>query len=125
MKFARLLSAGYVAIPLVLMAFASIEANAQYRGRSGSGAFRGQSSSFPVGRRPSPRATIIPNRSGGFDMYRPRGNSRYLGKAQGNKVFHPDGTSSIVIPSDTGGSRVYGPQGSQRVLPDRDPYTDE
>ena len=58
-------------------------------------------------------------------MYSPQGNSRYLGKSQGNKVFHPDGTSSIVVPDSTGGSTVYGPQGTQRIFPEKDSYTDE
>jgi len=94
-------------------------AHAQYRGRAGaSTGLRSRSGRAPAGRTPSPRATVIPNRSGGFDMYSPYGNSRYLGKSQGNKVFHPDGTSSVVIPDATGGSTVYGPQGTQRIFPE-------
>lgn len=126
MSFVKFLLVAATIINVLLVAFASIESHAQYRGRVGSSAaLRGRSGLPPVGRRPSPRATIIPNRSGGFDMYSPRGNSRYLGKAQGNKVFHPDGTSSTVIPDNTGGLTVYGPQGTHRVFPEKDSYTDE
>lgn len=100
--------------------------HAQYRGRAGaSSGFRGRSTLPRTGRTPSPRANVIPNRSGGFDMVGPRGNSRYLGKPQGNKVFHPDGTSSVVIPDAGGEATVYGPQGTHRIFREDFPYTDE
>ena len=121
MSFLKLLLVASVTINMVLLVFGSTESHAQYRGRVGSSsAIRGRSSLSAVGRHPSPRATIIPNRSGGFDMYSPQGNSRYLGKAQGNKVFHPDGTSSVVILDKSGGSTVYGPQGTHRVFPEEE-----
>jgi hypothetical protein len=118
--------AASAAITILLWSLAATSSHAQYRARAGSSVgIRSPSEVPPAGRTRSPRATIIPNRSGGFDMYSPQGNSRYLGKAQGNKVFHPNGTGSIVVPDSNGGSTVYGPQGSQRIFPEKDPYTDE
>lgn len=108
----------FVTVTIVIPLQAS-SSRAQFRSPVGRSTGTHTRSGRPrAGRTPSPRATVIPNRSGGFDMYSPRGNSRYLGEAQGNKVFHPDGTSSVVIPDDTGGSTVYGPQGTHRVFPD-------
>jgi len=125
-SFLKILLVAAITINVVLLAFVNTESHAQYRGRVGSsGAIRGRNSLPAVGRRPSPRATIIPNRSGGFDMYSPQGHSRYLGKSQGNKVFHPDGTSATVISDNSGGSTLYGPQGTHRILPEEDPDTDE
>lgn len=125
MRFVRFFLA-VATILSTLLAFVGTESHAQYRRGVGlSNDLRGRSGLPPIGRRPRAGATIIPNRSGGFDMVSPRGNSRYLGKAQGNKVFHPDGSSSIVIPENTGGATVYGPQGTHRVFPDKDLYTDE
>lgn len=92
-------------------------------GRGGRfGAAGGRVRAPVFGRSPVNGATVIPNRGGGFTMHSPQGTSRYLGKSQGNKVFHPDGTNSIVIPDIDGGATVYGPQGNHRVFPDPREY---
>lgn len=118
MEFSRKGVLAAVAVGLLSVSVAAAAAYGQSRGRAGASGLRGRSSLPATGRTSSPRATVIPNRSGGFDMYSPRGHSRYLGESQGNKVFHPDGSSSIVVPDGRGGATVYGPQGTQRIFPE-------
>ncbi|MFQ5937816.1 MAG: hypothetical protein ACE5LB_15535, partial [Acidiferrobacterales bacterium] len=68
------------------------------------------------------QATVIGDGMGGFTMYNRDGStSRYLGKSQGNRVYHRDGSSSLAIDDGMGGFTVYGPQGTHRVFPDHAP----
>lgn len=72
------------------------------------------------------QSTVIPDGTGGFTMYNRDGSaSRYLGKSQGNRVYHRGGSSSLVIDDGKGGYTIYGPQGTQRVFPNPAPSVDE
>lgn len=73
----------------------------------------------------SGNATVIGDGTGGFTMYSKQGTSRYLGKSQGNRVYHPDGSSSLVIDDPAGGKIIYGPQGTHRVSPAPNPRLNE
>ena len=64
------------------------------------------------------QSTVIRDGMGGFTMYNRDGSaSRYLGKSQGNRVYHRDGSSSLVIDDGKGGCTIYGPRGTRRVFP--------
>lgn len=72
------------------------------------------------------QSTVIGDGMGGFTMYNRDGSaSRYLGKSQGNRVYHRDGSSSLVIDDGKGGYTIYGPQGTHRVFPNPAPTADE
>ncbi len=72
------------------------------------------------------QSTVIGDGMGGFTMYNRDGTaSRYLGKSQGNRVYHRDGSSSLVIDDGKGGYTIYGPQGTHRVFPNPAPTADE
>ncbi|MFQ5995470.1 MAG: hypothetical protein ACE5K1_10270 [Acidiferrobacterales bacterium] len=72
------------------------------------------------------QSTVIRDGMGGFTMYNRDGSaSRYLGKSQGNRVYHRDGSSSLVINDGKGGYTIYGPQGTHRVFPNPAPTADE
>jgi hypothetical protein len=63
---------------------------------------------------------------GGFTMYNRDGSaSRYLGKSQGNRVYHRGGSSSLVIDDGKGGYSIYGPQGTHHVSPNPAPTANE
>ncbi len=72
------------------------------------------------------KSTVIGDGMGGFTLYNRDGTaSRYLGKSQGNRVYHRDGSSSLVIDDGKGGYTIYGPQGTHRVFPSPAPTADE
>jgi len=72
------------------------------------------------------QSTVIRDGMGGFTMYNRDGSaSRYLGKSQGNRVYHRGGSSSLVIDDGKGGYTIYGPQGTHRVFPNPARTADE
>ncbi len=72
------------------------------------------------------QSTVIRDGMGGFTMYNRDGSaSRYLGKSQGNRVYHRDGSSSLVIDDGKSGYTIYGPQSTHRVSRDPARTTDE
>ena len=72
------------------------------------------------------QSTVIRDGMGGFTMYNRDGSaSRYLGKSQGNRVYHRGGLSSLVIDDGKGGYTIYGPQGTHRVFPNPARTADE
>lgn len=72
------------------------------------------------------QATVIGDGMGGFTMYSRDGTtSRYLGKSQGNRVYHPDGSSSLVIDDGMGGFTIHGPEGTHRVSPNLAPRVND
>ena len=72
------------------------------------------------------QSTVIRDGTGGFTMYHRDGSaSRYLGKSQGNRVYHRDASSSLVIDDGKSGYTIYGLQGTHRVFPNPARSVDE